>query len=278
MCSFLEKAAIRVDERDQLRVTTISEVEDVKTVIKLIPMWATCILFWTIDTQMDSFTIEQAAVMNHEHGKFKIPTSSYSAWLYFSTIMFTFLYEHVFVGIAINHHGRKGLTCLQKAGVGLVFSVVGMVAAAICEKRRKEFALLHGVNISAYWLAPQLVLLGAGEAFSFGQFEFFNQETPKRMKSISTVFFLSTMAMGYFLSTLLVWATNMVTNGNWLKTNLNQGNLDKFYWMLAILGVFNLLAFFYVASRHKYQSEQCDRTESGSKTETETKATDIENV
>ncbi|KAK1416655.1 hypothetical protein QVD17_25770 [Tagetes erecta] len=272
---YLEKAAIRVDKGDRLQVTTINDVEDVKTVIKLIPMWATCILFWTIDTQMDSFTIEQAAIMNRAHGKFKIPSSSYSVCLYLSTIMFTFLYEHVFVRISINHD-RKGLTCLQKAGVGLVFSVVGMVAAAVCEKKRKEFALVHGVNIRAYWLAPQLFLLGAGEAFSFGQFEFFNQETPKALKSLSTVLFLSTMAMGYYLSSLLVCLTNITTNGNWLNSNLNQGNLDKFYWMLVVLGVFNLIAFFYVASRHKYNTKQCDRAKSGSKTEIN--ATNVENV
>ncbi|KAJ0530739.1 putative ABC-type nitrate transporter [Helianthus annuus] len=64
------------------------------------------------------------------------------------------------------------------------------------------------------------------------------------MKSIGTGLFLSTRAMGFFLSSLLVSATNIATQGNWLKYDLIRGKLDNFYVMLAVLGAFNFLAFF----------------------------------
>ncbi|KAL9994519.1 putative ABC-type nitrate transporter [Helianthus debilis subsp. tardiflorus] len=78
----------------------ITQAEDVKEVIKLIPIWSTCILFWTVYNQMDTFTTEQAAVMNFKHGIVTIPTSSLSAFLYFFNFLFTSLYEHAYVHIA----------------------------------------------------------------------------------------------------------------------------------------------------------------------------------
>ncbi|KAE9606226.1 putative nitrate-transporting ATPase [Lupinus albus] len=45
-------------------VYTVTQVEEVKMVIKLIPIWSTCIIFWTIYSQMKTFTIEQATIMN----------------------------------------------------------------------------------------------------------------------------------------------------------------------------------------------------------------------
>ncbi|KAJ0530743.1 putative ABC-type nitrate transporter [Helianthus annuus] len=78
----------------------ITQVEDVKEVIKLIPIWSTCILFWTVYNQMDTFTTEQAVVMNFKHGIVTIPTSSLSVFLYFSNFLFTSLSEHAYVHIA----------------------------------------------------------------------------------------------------------------------------------------------------------------------------------
>ncbi|KAL9994516.1 putative ABC-type nitrate transporter [Helianthus debilis subsp. tardiflorus] len=72
--------------------------------------------------------------------------------------------------------GRKELTSLQKTGIRLAFLVVGTGAAALCEKRRREMAWHHGAKMSALWLVPQLFLVVAGEAFSYGQLELFITE------------------------------------------------------------------------------------------------------
>ncbi|KAJ0744475.1 putative ABC-type nitrate transporter [Helianthus annuus] len=120
----------------------------------------------------------------------------------------------------------------------------------------------HSAKMSALWFVPQLFLMGAGEAFSYGPLEFFITEAPERMKSIGTGLFLSTRAMGYFLSSLLVSTTNIATQANWLQYDLNRGKLVNFYVMLAVLGVFNFLAFFYVASKHQYKSIRSDKTNS----------------
>ncbi|MFS7980108.1 putative ABC-type nitrate transporter [Helianthus anomalus] len=157
----------------------ITQVEDEKEVIKLIPIWSTCILFWTVYNQMDTFTMEQAAVMNFKHSIMTIPTSSLSVFLYFSNFLFTSLYEHAYVHIAKKKWSKRTHKPSKKTGIRLVFSVVDMGVAALCEKRRREMAWHHGAKMSALWLVPQLFLVGAGEAFSYGQLEFFITEAPE---------------------------------------------------------------------------------------------------
>ncbi|WMV59800.1 hypothetical protein MTR67_053185 [Solanum verrucosum] len=243
-------------------VSTVSQVEEVKMVLKLIPIWSTCILFWTVYSQMNTFSIEQATFMNRNVGKFGIPAGSFSVFLFISILLFTSINERVTVPIARKITGnRQGLTSLQRVGIGLILSIVGMVAAAIVEKQRRENAIHHNYSISAFWLVPQFFIVGAGEAFAYvGQLEFFIREAPEGMKSMSTGLFLSTLSMGFFISSLLVSIVHKVTNGSWLKNNLNNGKLDYFYWMLAVLGVLNYFVFLVFSTRHQYKTQHLSTT------------------
>lgn len=280
--SCLDKAAILDDyavsqenRKNPWIVSTVTQVEEVKMVIKLIPIWSTCILFWTVYSQMNTFTIEQATLMNRNVAGFSVPAGSFSVFLFISILLFTSLNERVIVRLARKiTHDPKGLRSLQRVGIGLVLSVFGMIASAVVEKRRR---VMHGkmTEISAFWLVPQFFLVGAGEAFAYvGQLEFFIREAPERMKSMSTGLFLSTLAMGYFMSSLLVSLTDMATNGTWLTNNLNKGKLENFYWLLAILGAVNFLAFLVLASRHEYKVQNF----SGVKNEKEVENWSIEMV
>ncbi|XP_076913118.1 protein NRT1/ PTR FAMILY 6.4-like [Bidens hawaiensis] len=260
----LDKAAILLDyaNSDENRnnpwiVSTVTEVEEVKMVISLIPIWSTCIPFWTVYSQMNTFTMEQAAIMNRKVGTFSIPGGSFSIFLFISILLFTSLNERVIVRLARKiTHDPKGLRSLQRIGIGLVLSVIGMVASAIVEKKRRETHINELKKISAFWLVPQFFLVGAGEAFAYvGQLEFFIREAPERMKSMSTGLFLSSLAMGYFMSSVLVSLTDMATNGSWLTNDLDMGKLENFYWLLAILGVINFLGFLVLASRHRYKMQ-----------------------
>ncbi|KAL1348101.1 hypothetical protein HN51_024084 [Arachis hypogaea] len=259
---FLDKAAI-LDENcskdenknDVWLVSTVTEVEEVKMVIKLIPIWSTCILFWTIYSQMNTFTIEQATFMDRKVSSFVVPSGSLSAFLFITILLFTSLNEKVTVPLARKlTHNTQGLTSLQRVGIGLVFSICAMVVSANIERERRENAVKNNTIISAFWLVPQFFLVGAGEAFAYvGQLEFFIREAPERMKSLSTGFFLTTLSMGFFVSSLLVSIVDKVTNKRWLKSNMNKGKLDYFYWMLAILGALNFILFVVLAMRHQYK-------------------------
>ena len=238
---------------------TLTEVEEVKMMVKLLPIWSTCILFWTVYSQMNTFTIEQASRMSRRvggGGGFVVPAGSMAVFLYLAILLFTSLNERLLVPLARRATGRReGLASLQRVGAGLALSTIAMVAAALVEKKRRRDAS-GGAAISAFWLVPQLFLVGASEAFGYvGQLEFFIREAPERMKSMSTGLFLTTLSMGFYLSSALVAAVGAATGGAWVRDNLDDGRLDLFYWMLAVLGVFNFVGFLCFASRHEYKRE-----------------------
>lgn len=249
-------------------VSTVTEVEEVKLVLKLIPIWSTCILFWTVYSQMTTFTIEQATFMNRKVGSFTVPAGSFSTFLFITILLFTSLNEKVFVPLARSiNHTVQGITSLQRIGLGLIFSILAMAASAIIERERRNTAVQDNAQLSAFWIVPQYFLVGAGEAFVYvGQLEFFIREAPERMKSMSTGLFLSAISMGFFVSSLLVSIVDSVTKDKWLTSNLNTGKLDCFYWFLAVLGSLNLLVFLFFASRHQYKAHlPNDSVESGEK-------------
>lgn len=262
-CRCLDKAAILEDKPEENQkqnsrsVSTVTQVEEVKMVLKLIPIWSTSILFWTVYSQMNTFTIEQATFMDRNLGNFEVPAGSFSVFLFITILLFTSLNERALVPMARKiTHNVQGITCLQRVGIGLIFSIFGMMASALVEKMRREKFTSDNVRVTAFWLVPQFFLVGAGEAFAYvGQLEFFIREAPEKMKSMSTGLFLSSLSMGYFVSSLLVSLVDKATNRRWLRSNLNRGRLDYFYWMLAILGVLNFLVFVVFAMKHQYKMQ-----------------------
>ncbi|KAJ3679635.1 hypothetical protein LUZ60_017646 [Juncus effusus] len=260
----LDRAAIAIpdlssQEKKNTQTTTMTKVEEVKMVIKLLPIWSTCILFWTVYSQMTTFSVEQATYMNRQLSRsFLFPSGSLSFFLFVTILLFTSLNEKVLVPVAARFTSNpQGITSLQRVGIGLIFSIFAMIVSAVVEKKRRDETNNQNNDISVFWLVPQFFLVGAGEAFAYvGQLEFFIREGPERMKSMSTALFLATLSMGFFFSSVLVTIVDKVTNGRWLTNNLNNGKLDYFYWMLAILGLLNFIVFLVIAWKHEYKVER----------------------
>ncbi|KAI7731803.1 hypothetical protein M8C21_027541 [Ambrosia artemisiifolia] len=275
--SFLDKAAIKDTERsyesmvtvDKWRLATLTDAEEVKMVIRMLPIWATTIMFWTIYAQMTTFSVSQATTMNRHIGKsFQIPAASLTVFFVGSILLTVPIYDRIIAPIAkrfLKH--PQGLSPLQRIGVGLVLSILAMVAAALTEIKRLNVARSHGlvddpsktVPLTVFWLVPQFLLVGSGEAFTYmGQLDFFLRECPKGMKTMSTGLFLSTLSLGFFFSSLLVTIVHKITGDKkpWLADNLNQGKLYNFYWLLAILSVLNLVLFLVGARWYKYKEHR----------------------
>eukprot|EP01018_Ginkgo_biloba_P036827 Gb_32315 [translate_table: standard] len=178
---WLDKAAILVDplsmngngaEQSPWKTATIGRVEEVKMVIRLLPIWSTGIMFWTVYSQMTTFSVEQANTMDRKIGPFKIPSASLACVLVGSIMFFTTLSEKVLVPWTRRLSGRmEGISSLQRICVGLVLSMVAMLAAALVEAKRLHVAKQHGltdkpratVPVSVFWLAPQFFLEGSAD-------------------------------------------------------------------------------------------------------------------
>lgn len=271
----LDKAAIEDPsindpaKQSPWKIATVTSVEEVKMVVKLLPVWSCCIMFWTVYSQVLTFSVEQANTMDRSTGSFQIPSASLQVFVVASIAFFTTFSEKVLVPYMRHWTGRpQGITSLQRISVGLFLSMIAMLAAALVEKKRLDVAGQHGltdkenatVPLSVYWLVPQFLLVGAGEAFAYvGQLEFFIKQAPVSMKSMSTGLFLSTLSLGFFWSSLLVTLVNGLTSHGsspgWLPDNLNRGRLDYFYWLLTVLSFMNILMFFLFAYFYKYTEE-----------------------
>ncbi|KAM3396873.1 Protein NRT1/ PTR FAMILY 6.3 [Capsicum chinense] len=272
---FLDKAAIKVIDPESAGFTvvnkwnlsTLTDVEEVKLVLRMLPTWATTIMFWTVYAQMTTFSVSQATTMDRHIGKFEIPPASLTLFFVGSILLTCVFYDRLVVPIARRVlNNPHGLSPLQRIAVGLVLSIIAMIAAALTEVKRLNVAHLHGltnngntmVPLSVFWLVPQFLLVGAGEAFTYiGQLDFFLRECPKGMKTMSTGLFLSTLSLGFFVSSVLVTIVHKVTgNKPWLADNLNQGRLYDFYWLLATLSVLNLMVFLFFSRRYVYKEKR----------------------
>ncbi|CAL4932192.1 unnamed protein product [Urochloa decumbens] len=266
-CRFLDHAAIIDGESpaaaSKWTLNTRTDVEEVKQVVRMLPIWATTIMFWTIHAQMTTFSVAQAELMDRAIGGsgFLIPAGSLTVFLIGSILLTVPLYDRLLAPVVKRLTGNPhGLSPLQRVFVGLFLSVAGMVVAALIERHRQSTSM-HGVTLSVFLLMPQFVLVGAGEAFTYmGQLAFFLRECPKGMKTMSTGLFLSTCALGFFFSTLLVTIVDKVTghhgHGGWLADNLNDGRLDYFYWLLGVISAINLVLFTFAAKGYVYKEKR----------------------
>ncbi|KAK4262624.1 hypothetical protein QN277_028163 [Acacia crassicarpa] len=273
---FLDRAAIidqettgaSIQER-KWYLSTLTDVEEVKQILRMLPIWATTIIFWTVYAQMTTFSVSQATTMDRHVGKsFQIPPASLTVFFVGSILLTVPVYDRIIVPAARKLlKNPQGMTPLQRIGVGLVFSACAMAVAALTEIKRLRVAKSHDLTdkpkavipLSVFWLIPQFFFVGAGEAFTYiGQLDFFLRECPKGMKTMSTGLFLSTLSLGFFVSSLLVTIVHKVTGKGkpWLADNLNQGKLYNFYWLLAIISVLNFGVYLFCAKWYVYKDKR----------------------
>lgn len=233
-------------------IVTATEVEETKTFLGLLPIFATTILMNCCLAQLMTFTVQQGNIMNRTIHNFKIPTQSLTVFPLIIMLASIPLYEQ-FVRIFGNQKAKMFLP-IRRIGLGLALASGSMAVAAIVEVKRRE-AAENNVILSVFWLGWQYLLLGVSDMLTLGgMLEFFYSEAPDSMRSMSTALSWCSTSMGYFLSSVLVGITNSVSGKYgqpWLGgENLNQTRLDLFYTLLSILNILNLLAYIYCAKKY----------------------------
>jgi len=248
------------------RLCTVTQVEELKSIVRLLPVWASGIVFATVYSQMSIMFVLQGNTMDQHMGPhFKIPSASLSLFGYLSVIFWAPVYDRIIVPYARKFTGHeRGFTQLQRMGIGLVISIVSMIVAGVLEAVRLNFVRennyydLEYIPMTIFWQVPQYFLIGCAEVFTFiGQLEFFYDQAPDAMRSLCSALSLTTVALGNYLSTLLVTiVTKVTTRGGklgWIPDNLNRGHLDYFYWLLAILSFLNFTAYLWISKWYAYK-------------------------
>ncbi|XP_034692794.1 protein NRT1/ PTR FAMILY 3.1-like [Vitis riparia] len=261
---WFDKAAIVTDaEATSLnppnlwRLATVHRVEELKSIVRMLPIWAAGILHVTSSSHQHSFTIQQARTMDrHLSPSFQIPPASLSIFSILTVLIGIVLYERFFVPLARRFtRNPSGITSLQRMGIGFMVNILATIVASFVEIKRKAIAANHNlldkpraiIPISVFWLVPQFALHGVAEVFmSVGHLEFLYDQSPESMRSTAAALYWIAIAIGNYLGTLLVTLVHKYTghSRNWLPDrNLNRGRLEYYYWLVSGIQVVNLIYY-----------------------------------
>ncbi|XP_020408399.1 protein NRT1/ PTR FAMILY 5.10 [Zea mays] len=273
----------RVDEEAQVATTNTAVllVSETKDVLRLLPIWATTLVYAVVYSQSMTFFTKQAATLDRRVGELaKVPAAALLAFISVTIMALIPVYDRVVVPLARRYTGRpSGITMLQRIGAGMLLSVASTVTAALVEARRLRVARAAAglladtpgkaaaqqqLPMSLWWMVPQYVVFGAADVFAMvGLQEFFYDQVPDRLRSVGLALYISVFGVGSFVSSALVSGIHRATAArgqSWFSDNMNGGHLDYFYWLLAALSALQFFAYVFVAWRYKYKDAGAEHT------------------
>jgi peptide/histidine transporter 3/4 len=249
----------------------VTEVEETKIFIRMIPMWMTFIMCGVVSSIGATYFQEQANKMNRKVGRLKVPLT---ILLIFYDIAKS-LSATFYVKVAKKFRGKYA------APIGLIvamlFSILCCITAAIVETRRLDVIKRHRllgepdkeIPMTMFWLLPQYLLLGALDGFAgyllgdrdeisgFGIACFFIGQIPASMSSCLLFFTRGVFGAGFVGSVLSVYVVGKV-KPSWFQDTLHKSRLDNYYWTLAVLSSINLFLSIWVAIWYSYQHSSID--------------------
>ncbi|KAM4072650.1 hypothetical protein ACB094_11G154100 [Castanea mollissima] len=258
--------------RDPWRLCSLHQVEEVKLVLRLFPIWLSCLMFAIVISQMNTFFVKQGSTLQRSiTPHFIIPPASLQALVGLTILLNMPIYDRVFVPIARKFTGHpSGITVLQRIGIGLFLSIFIMIVSALVEAKRinvvKEYNLLDQpksiVPMRVWWLLPQYIITGLVEIFTYvGLQELFYAQMPEAMRSLGAAVYLSVTGIGNFISSAIISMVQAISSRygeEWLGENINRAHLDYFYWVLAGLSALNLCIYVWIATRFVYKKVEDD--------------------
>lgn len=146
---------------------------------------------------------------------------------------------------------------------GMSLATAVAMISGLVEEKRKVSALARPIGIdpkrgsisplSGFWLVPQLTLMGFSEALTvISHIELYYSQLPEDMRSIGGSFVFVGFAVSSYFSNLLIVVVKRVTG--WVGEDLNEGRLDLFYYMVAVIEVLNLVYFMVCAKWFRYKA------------------------
>ncbi|RCV19700.1 hypothetical protein SETIT_3G406400v2 [Setaria italica] len=267
----LDKAAVLTPE-DELaadgstaanpwRLCTLQQVEEVKCLARLIPVWSSGIVYYIVLTNLSKYNVLQAMQTDRHLGRsgFQIPAGSFVVFNMLALTVWLPVYDRLLVPALQRVTKREGgITQFQRIGTGIVMSIATMLVAAAAEWHRRRV----GDSTSCFVLVPQQVLAGVSEAFAvIGQVDFYYKQFPENMRSVAGAVLSLGFAIASYASGLMVTVVNQRTGGrdgrpDWLAQDLNQGRLDLYYLLIAAMAAVNLVYF--VACARWYRFKKSD--------------------
>ena len=222
-------------------------------------------MFAVIFQQPVTFFTKQGMAMKRNIGsRFKIPPATLQSAITVSIILLMPLYDTVLIQIIqiiTCYQFKKGISVMQRMGIGMFLTSIAMVIGAAVETKRLQTSKqAEAEPISIFWLLPQYVLLGISDIFTVvAMQEFFYNEVPVRMRTMGFALYKSVFGVGSFLSALLISVIELFTSSrarqSWFSDDMTQARLDLYYWVLALASALSLLLYSILCRFFKSRSD-----------------------
>ncbi|KVI10016.1 Major facilitator superfamily domain, general substrate transporter [Cynara cardunculus var. scolymus] len=257
------------EENHGMPPCTITQVEGAKLVLGMGMIWLVTLIPSTIWAQINTLFVKQGTTLDRHLGSsFQLPAASLGSFVTLSMLISVPMYDRYFVPLMRKRtNNPRGITMLQRLGIGFTIQVLAIAIAYLVEVRRMKSIKSHNITspkedipMTIFWLMPQYVLLGVADVFNaIGLLEFFYDQSPEDMQSLGTTFFTSGIGVGNFLNSFLVTMVDKVTSKggkkSWIGKNLNDSHLDYYYGFLLIISILNLGAFLWASKKYVYKRE-----------------------
>ncbi|KAH9318970.1 hypothetical protein KI387_020739 [Taxus chinensis] len=288
---FMDKASVQNGTSSD--PCTVTDVEEIKLIIRILPVWVTSIFPSTLLTQSGTLFVKQATTLDRQMGpNFQIPAASIGAFLQISLLLSLIIYDQLLVPICRRFRGNpRGITILQRMGIGMILYSIAMAAAMITEMKKIDVIKSHGLEDNSnaivprtiFTLLPQFILMGMAEAFvEVGRTEFFYDQAPESMRSFGTALALASIGVGAFLNSILLTGVSDITrrhgHKSWILDNVNASRFDYYFGFLGLLNSLNYIFFLIISCMYTYKRETSEALGKGSATVMETMSINSEKV